>query len=300
MVVAGNYLTYGDVEFTIKNWMEAPIAWCLRSSSCCRQTRVLMRGVLRGPYQEGCMARHFFLEKSRIHKDRAVITGDEVRHIRTVLRHGRGDTIHVVDEDGCEYRALITACTGKGVEIALLEKHSPPVPSQQRIVLGQALSRFQTMDYIVQKATELGVSTIIPFIASRSTLRLSDEQLRLKQIRWQKIAREATKQCGRKPAPAVEQVRSFKNLVQAAGDNLLKIMLWEDEKNTGLKEVIQGSDLHGSIVLVGPEGGFTHQEVALARHCGYRPVGVAQHILRTETAALYVLSVLHYEWETFP
>jgi 16S rRNA (uracil1498-N3)-methyltransferase len=89
-------------------------------------------------------------------------------------------------------------------------------------------------------------------------------------------------------------------MVQFSGDNVLKIILWEDEKNTGLRKVIPGSDIHHSMVLVGPEGGFTGQEVALARQWGFHSVGLAGHILRTETAVLYVLSVLHYEWETFP
>jgi 16S rRNA (uracil1498-N3)-methyltransferase len=245
------------------------------------------------------MARHFFVEKNKIKKGRAFISGDEARHIGTVLRRTAGDAIHLVDEDGCEYCAVIVACSAKRIEVALLEKHPPPEPSHRHIILGQALTKFQTMDYIVQKATELGVSAIIPFLASRSVLRLSNEQLRLKCLRWQKIARESTKQCGRRAVPPVEQILSFSDMVRSSGDNLLKIILWEDEKNTGLREVIHGSDMHHSMVVVGPEGGFTNQEVALARHGGFRSVSLAGHILRTETAALYVLSVLHYEWETF-
>jgi len=246
------------------------------------------------------MARHFFLEKNKIKKGRAFIIGDEARHIATVLRRSAGDAIHLVDEDGCEYNAVIITSKEKRIEVALLEKHPPPKPSPRSIILGQALTKFQKMDYIVQKATELGVSAIIPFISSRCVLRLRDEQLRIKRLRWQKIARESTKHCGRRVVPPVEKVFSFQEMVQSSGDNVLKIILWEDEKNTSLREVIRGSAIHHTMVLVGPEGGFSAQEVALAQHGGFHSVSLAGHILRTETAALYVLSVLHYEWDMFP
>ena len=246
------------------------------------------------------MARHFFLDRGTIEHGRAVISGDEARHIRTVLRRGAGDAIRLVDEDGCEYSAVITACSARCIEVALLEKHPPPAPASRSVILAQAITRFQTMDYIVQKATELGVSAIAPFTGVRSAGRLRVEQLQLKRLRWQKIAREATKQCGRRAVPPVHTVRSFQEIVRSSRDNQLKIILWEDEKNTVLREVIRGSEKQHSMVLVGPEGGFTEQEIALARHGGFHAVSIARQILRTETAALYVLSVLHYEWESFP
>jgi 16S rRNA (uracil1498-N3)-methyltransferase len=190
----------------------------------------------------------------------------------------------------------MSAGTAQRVEVALIERHPPVDVPCRRIIVGQALPQFRKMDYIVQKATELGASGIIPFVSSRSVGRPGPEQLRTKLLRWQKIAREATKQCGRKQAPAVENVSSFQEVVQSDYKNSLKIILWEDEKRIGFREVINRS-MHNNdtIVLVGPEGGFSAGEVELAEGCGYQPVTLGRHIMRTETASIYVLSVLHYE-----
>jgi len=244
------------------------------------------------------MARHFFLDRGTIKKGMAYITGGEARHIVAVLRMKAGDAIRLIDQEGWEYRAVISAGSAQRVEVALIETCPPAEAPGRRILLGQALPKFQKMDYIVQKATELGVSGIIPFVSSRSVGRAGADQLRTKRLRWQKIAQEATKQCGRRLVPPVEKVSSFHNVVQPDHENALKIILWEDEKRIGFKEIVsRSSHYKNTIVLVGPEGGFTAGEVELAEGCGYQPVSLGRHIMRTETASLYVLSVLHYEWE---
>jgi 16S rRNA (uracil1498-N3)-methyltransferase len=244
------------------------------------------------------MARHFYLDRDTIQKDRACVTGDEARHIIAVLRMKAGDVIHLVDQEGWEYQGVISTASAQRVEVALMERRPPAESSCRRIILGQALPQFRKMDYIVQKATELGVSGIIPFVSRRSVARVGADQLRIKRLRWQKIAREATKQCGRRLVPLIEKVSSFQDLVQSDRENLLKIILWEDEKRIGFKEVVRRSSHYtNAIVLVGPEGGFSEGEAGLAQGYGYQPVSLGRHILRTETASLYVLSVLHYEWE---
>jgi 16S rRNA (uracil1498-N3)-methyltransferase len=244
------------------------------------------------------MARHFFLDRDSISKDRAFIAGDEARHISAVLRLRAGDAIRLIDQEGWEYSAVISASSPQRVEVALIEKRPPLAAPARRIILGQALPKFQKMDYIVQKATELGVSSIIPFVSNRSIGGVGADRFRLKRLRWQKIAREATKQCGRRLVPPVEKVTSFRDIVQAECENSLKIILWEDEKKTGLREIIIGSNHYkNAVVLVGPEGGFAPGEIELAGDCGFQPVSLGQHIMRTETASLYVLSVLQYEWE---
>jgi 16S rRNA (uracil1498-N3)-methyltransferase len=244
------------------------------------------------------MARHFYLDRSTIKKDRACLTGDEARHVAAVLRMRSGDAIRLVDQEGWEYRAVLDGVSARRVEVVLLERRPPEGAPSRRIILGQALPKFQKMDYIVQKATELGVSGIIPVLASRSIDRANSDQLRIKRLRWQKIAREAAKQCGRHLVPPIEKVSSFHDVVKSERDNSLKIILWEDEKRIGLKEVVSRSrNYTNAIVLVGPEGGFSAGEIELAAACGYQPVSLGRHIMRTETASLYVLSVLHYEGE---
>ena len=244
---------------------------------------------------------HFFLKKNSIKQDRAIITGSEARHVARVLRREVGDTLYLLDEDGWEYQAIITAKTSQRVEVRLLAKYPPQKPSPNKIILGQAVPKTHKMDFIVQKATELGVSSVIPFISSRTGPRLPDERLQKKWHRWQTIAREATKQCGRKDVPTVERMVTFEELINKRYDNVLKIILWEDEKNRRLKEVLQNSRKWQNIVLlVGPEGGFTAEEVAGARERGFVSVSLGRCILRTETVGLYLLSVLHYELENSP
>jgi len=253
-------------------------------------------GTTRSPSGRRVVARYFFLDRSTIKKDRAYITGGEARHIAAVLRMRSGDAICLVDQEGWAYRAVIHGANAQRVEVMLLERRPPEESPSRSVILGQALPRFQKMDYIVQKATELGVSRIIPFLSSRSIDRANADRLRIKRLRWQKIAREATKQCGRKQVPLVEKVSSFHDVVRSDRENSLKIILWEDEKKKGFKEVIsRGRHYENAIVLVGPEGGFSPGEIEWAEGCGYQPVSLGVHIMRTETAALYVLSILHYE-----
>jgi 16S rRNA (uracil1498-N3)-methyltransferase len=245
--------------------------------------------------------RHFFINKNTIKDNTVVITGSEARHVGRVLRRGIGDTLYLLDEDGWEYQAVITAKTSQLVEVRLLAKNPPQKPSPIKITLGQAVPKAHKMDYIVQKATELGVASVIPFISSRTGPRLPDERLQKKCHRWQKIALEATKQCGRKDVPTVETIVTFEELITIRYNNVLKIILWEDEKNRRLKEVLQNSkQCQNIILLIGPEGGFTAEEIEWARKRGFISISLGRCILRTETVGLYLLSVLHYELEMSP
>jgi 16S rRNA (uracil1498-N3)-methyltransferase len=245
--------------------------------------------------------RHFFLKKNSIKEGTAVITGSEARHVGRVLRRGVGDRLDLLDEDGWEYQAVITAKTSQRVEVRLLAKNPPRKPSSVKITLGQAVPKAHKMDYIVQKATELGVSSVIPFYSSRTGPRLTDERLQKKCHRWQKIALEATKQCGRSDVPTVETIVTFEEIINKRYNNVLKIILWEDEKNRRLKDVLQNSKQWKNIILlVGPEGGFTAEEIEGARKRGFISASLGRCILRTETVGLYLLSVLHYELEISP
>ena len=243
------------------------------------------------------MFRRFFIEKKKIIKNRAILDGSEARHIGKVLRLGIGDTLYLLDEKGSEYHGVINSLGSKSVEVELLKKIPPRKQSPVNVVLGQALPKAQKMDYIVQKATELGVSKIIPFFSARSIPKLDDERLQKRCARWQKIALEATKQCGRVHIPRVETVVPFQEILNKCCNNSLKIMLWEDEKNNTLKEVLQSNQPSKRIVaLVGPEGGFTADEVNMSRQAGFTSVSLGRYVLRTETAALCLLGILEYEW----
>jgi len=241
--------------------------------------------------------RRFFLKKNRIRKGSAILDGNEARHIGRVLRLGRGDTLYLFDENGWEYQAVITSKRSKVVEVKIVKESPPQKDSSITIVLGQALPKAQKMDFIVQKSTELGVTTIIPFISDRSVPSLNEERSKKKRIRWQRVALETTKQCGRVTVPQVEAIVPFKEILNWWSKNLLKIMLWEDEKNNTLKKVLKKCGPFSRIIcLVGPEGGFTSDEVDMARQAGFQTVSLGRYILRTETAGLCLMAILRYEW----
>ena len=240
--------------------------------------------------------RHFIIEQKSIQDDKAIITGSEARHVSRVLRRDVGDRLNLVDEHGVEYLAVIISKNQQDLEVKLLEKYPPPKESPIKVLLGQALPKARKMDYIVQKATELGVHTIIPFFSTRTVPRLHGERQEKKCERWQKIALEASKQCGRKIIPKVEEILTFEEIIENWEDNSLKIILWEDEKNNRLHTVLKNlQQFKKIVVLVGPEGGFTDKEIAAARERTFQSAGLGSSILRTETAAVYLLSVLHYE-----
>jgi len=242
--------------------------------------------------------RRFLVEKDRISGNRAFLKEDEARHIGKVLRLGVGDTIYLLDEEGSTYHAMITARDAKTVEVEIVEKIPPQKEPSMEIVLGQAIPKAQKMDLIVQKATELGVSSIIPFLSDRSVPLLDAERSLRKRMRWQKVAVEATKQCGRTIVPQVDAIIPFRGLLNRWDENSLKIMLWEDEKNNTLKDLLKTHQPSARVViLVGPEGGFSGQEVNMAREAGFHTVSLGKYILRTETAGMSLLSIVHYEWE---
>ena len=236
------------------------------------------------------------IQRKKIKNDQALITGSEARHVGRVLRLDVGDTINLLDEMGWKYRGVITGKKTEAIEVRVLEKYPPRKESSIKIVLGQALPKSQKMDYIVQKATELGVDSIIPFFSTRTVPKLDGNRQEKKVERWGKIVLEATKQCGRTVIPQVEKIVTFKEVIRKEEDNSLKIILWEDEKNYRLHNVFKNlQQFKKIIILVGPEGGFTQEEVTAAREHGFLSVGLGNSILRTETAGIYLLSVLHYE-----
>ncbi len=241
--------------------------------------------------------RRFILEKERIRENKATIRGSEARHIGKVLRLGVGDTLYLIDKNGCEYQAVIISKSSKIVEVELLKKSPPRNSPSMTVVLGQALPKAKKMDFIVQKATELGVSTIIPFFSDRTIPLADDERLRKRRIRWQKIALEATKQCGRVVVPQIEAMVPFKDILKKWNENSLKIILWEDEKGIKLKEVLSNNQPPEKVIfLIGPEGGFTVAEIDIARQAGFKSVSLGKYILRTETVGLCLLNILQYEW----
>ena len=242
----------------------------------------------------------FFIDKKNIQGDRISIAGSEAHHMGTVLRLRINDVITLFDQDGTVYEGIIVEKDHQHIQ-AQIKGKTPFVHNDAiHIVLGQSVPKGKKMDLIVQKATELGASAIIPFYSLRSIPRFNAKKAIDKVGHWQKICVEAGKQSGRLPIPTVEPIQNFNELVKRKFDGFLKIIFWEEEKEQQLKIVIRKNSSRNPIFfLVGPEGGFSKEEVELAVNNGFISVSLGKAVLRTETVSIAILSILQYEAGAF-
>lgn len=221
------------------------------------------------------------------------ITGDDVKHIGKVLRMQNGDKIIVVGQNGQAGIATI-AHIGESIELTLdqvLDEYKePPI----RVFIAQGLPKSDKMDYIVQKAVELGVAGIMPMAAEHSVVQYNAAKQAARVDRWQKIAEEAAKQCGRSVVPRIEEIKSLSDIISAVPDDAALIMLYEGQAKAGLKEILNNCRPGTYMLLIGPEGGFSEKEVVLASQRGAHIAKMGPRILRTETASLAALSAVMY------
>jgi 16S rRNA (uracil1498-N3)-methyltransferase len=241
------------------------------------------------------MAR-FYVPQPWIENGMLKIEGDEVKHIRKVLRLKKGDGIVVFDGLGKELEGTIVEERLSSVVIRIQNIFSSEKDSPLEVTLAQSLLKGEKMDYLIQKATELGVKEIIPFFSSRSVPFLEKSRRLKRHHRWEKIAVEASKQCGRGVVPKIESLQDYSDMLQMASTEDLRLILWERE-GIKLKEVLERSKEKRRIFfIIGPEGGFNQLEVDEAKRAGFTPVTLGRRILRAETASLCFLSILQYEW----
>jgi 16S rRNA (uracil1498-N3)-methyltransferase len=218
-------------------------------------------------------------------------------YLRDVLRLKEGDNLTLFDGLGHEYTAVIRGFSSGGVQLKVITKGEIRLP-ETRITLAQSLPKGSKMEFIIQKATELGVSRIVPFISSRSIPRLTGDRAAGKAARWRKIAVEASRQCGRGDVPEVGEIVSFDEMLRSADGDVLRIILWEGEAQRGIREILtdeRHAGANGFCIVIGPEGGFSWKEIEKARQSGFLSASLGRLILRTETAPLAVLSILQYE-----
>lgn len=244
----------------------------------------------------------FFVESSQINiNDRIVIiTGSDVNHIKNVLRMKPGDEISVSNGvDGKEYRCGIVSLDSDRVlcELRFVKEDGVELPA--KVYLFQGMPKADKMEWIVQKAVELGVHEIIPVAAKRCVVKLDEKKAGVKIARWQGIAEAAAKQSRRGMIPQVTEVLSFSQAVEKAKDMDVKVIPYElaegMEKTRRIIEEIQPGQ--SIAVFIGPEGGFEEAEVQEALAGGIEPVTLGKRILRTETAGMTVLSWILYHLE---
>lgn len=226
------------------------------------------------------------------------IDGPDVNHIKNVLRMKAGEKILVSDGRGKNNCCKITEITGKEVWAAVLPDPVEDTELPVRVSLFQGLPKSDKMELIIQKAVELGVYEIIPVDTSRTVVRLDAKKEDAKIKRWNGISESAAKQSGRLLIPEVKPVMKFKDALEAVKDFDLKLIPYEDSEALDCaggmertRTLIGGlKPGHRAAVFIGPEGGFSDEEIALARLSDVWPVTLGKRILRTETAGLFVLS----------
>jgi 16S rRNA (uracil1498-N3)-methyltransferase len=240
------------------------------------------------------MAR-FYVPQPRVEQGMLKVEGQEVKHIRKVLRLKEGDEITIFDGLGREFKGTIVEEELSTVVIRIENAYSSERDSPLEITLAQSILKGEKMDYLIQKATELGVKHIIPFLSSRSVPFLEKSTRLKRHHRWERIAIEASKQCGRGVVPKIESLQDYSEMLQAPSSNALRLILWEGE-GMKLKEILERSKERKQIFFaIGPEGGFSQREIEEGKRAGFIPVTLGRRILRAETASLCFLSILQYE-----
>jgi len=251
--------------------------------------------------------RRFFVGVEDWSSDQIIVRGEQAYHLKSVLRARVGDCFEFVDGEGRWARARVEAIPTRGEVIChIQEQHTTRSPKEDRAVLIQALIRFEKFEWILEKATELGTTRIIPVVTAHTEARWR-EVSRARRDRWQKILIESLKQCRRLHLPVLAEPEPFDQAVSRAKAEV-KLILSEKPGTPALKSVflairstfegVRRNPASPRISLaVGPEGGWTDEEIAFSLQCGFMPASLGEGILRTETAALAGLAILGYELE---
>jgi 16S rRNA (uracil1498-N3)-methyltransferase len=234
---------------------------------------------------------HRFYLEDQINGEQAVIQDvDQLHHLRNVLRLKTGDQIAVFDSAGREFLCSITGITRQQALLKIVES-KPVRPTRFKLAIACALPRKSGLDDIVDKLTQIGVDTIIPLLTERVVTKPEEAQgSRLE--RWRKIARSAAEQSQRSTIPSIPGILSFNELLVESASYVLKLIPTLDGERLPLHQILVGKIPASALVLIGPEGDFTHNEVKQAVCAGFQPVTLGDNVLRVEVAAVAVAAYL--------
>ncbi len=241
--------------------------------------------------------RRFFTEPENI-SDNTIRILEDASHISRVLRMDVGEQILVFDGSGYEYTASLTVIDGRECQAKILEKKFSKQEPQTKIIIFQGLPKSGKMESIIQKSVELGVTSIVPTVTDRCVVKLDQKARTEKPKRWNKISLEAAKQCGRGLVPKVETPITFQEALSQLKNMELALMPYEVLGHQGecsLKGILREKIYREIGVLIGPEGGFSDEEAELAKNSGINLIGLGKRILRTETVAAAITSMIMYE-----
>lgn len=242
--------------------------------------------------------RRFLIDHKADCPGKARLEGLEAHHARNVLRLSTGDMVEVIDGQGFEYHCRIKAMHPDRVELDILAPKEAAAESELDFTLGLGLLKSDKMELVVQKGTELGLSGLVPIRAARSTVKLDEDRGKKRIERWKNISRQALKQCRRGRPVDIKPASDLKTFIASAENADLKIVLHITNLNHGNNwaQALSGFPRPRRVFgLVGPEGGFTEEEITMAVEAGFLVLGMGPRIMRAETAALALIAVLGFE-----
>lgn len=244
----------------------------------------------------------FFVKSEQVKDNKIYIIKDDVNHIKNVLRAQIGEKIEICNSDTSEnFLCKIEKIEKEKIECNILEKMKNNVESDIHVTIFQGLPKSDKMEYIIQKAVELGVYDITPVEMKRCVVKLNEKDKIKKQQRWQKISEVAAKQSGRNIIPKINETIDIKEIANKVNDYDLFLVAYEkEEKNLlkdELKKISTSKDNIKIALLIGPEGGLEDDDVKLLSINGAKVITLGKRILRTETVALNVISIIMYELE---
>lgn len=239
---------------------------------------------------------HFFVHSSQVREHTLTIVGEDVNHMKNVLRMREGEHFSAADENGICYECKVETLEKHQVTAQIIEKKAGETELSSKIYLFQGLPKSDKMELIIQKAVELGAFEIIPVATKRAIVKLDAKKEASKLKRWQSIAEGAAKQSGRMRIPQISEVKTFGEALKMAQELDINVIPYECARGIeGTREIFQSIQRGMSVgVFIGPEGGFEESEVEEAKTAGVHPVTLGRRILRTETAGLTTLSILMY------
>ena len=249
---------------------------------------------------------HFFVEPEQIQDKNIVITGEDVNHIKNVIRLKVGDEISISNgEDGRDYRCGIESVTDTEVLCKLRFIKEDAIELPAKVYLFQGLPKGDKMEFIIQKMVELGVYEIIPVAMQRCVVKLDAKKAKSKISRWQGISESAAKQSKRTIIPKIHEVMSYKEALVYASEMDQRIVPYEMADNLddasgmkGTKKIIESIKPGETVaIFIGPEGGFEESEIETAIAQGMMPVTLGKRILRTETAGMTAMAWIMYQLE---
>lgn len=245
----------------------------------------------------------FFVTQEQVKNDTIEIVGNDVNHIKNVLRQKIGDKITICNNDILQdYECEISKIEENKICCDIKETLNTSSESNVKVTIFQGLPKADKMELVIQKSVELGVFDITPVEMKRCVVKLKENDKKKKIERWQKIAEVAAKQSGRNQIPKINDIIQIKNICQEMEKYDIVLVAYEKEENNTLKQVLKQlkereyNELKIAVVI-GPEGGIEEQEIEMLKENGAEIITLGKRILRTETVALNVLSILMYELE---